>query len=206
MAETGCLKDGRFQNLQVEGNTILGGAATDIVTVTGIIKNGYSAIYTGTRTAAENLVLTGATDGTNSAISGNAGTFPAGSLVLLNNSANNAKTITVALPAGGTSTKGVWYHFLIAAAAAHNDADIIIDANGSNKISGPIMAGVTAVSENCVNKGVITFDASGNSNNGKATMLGAFIKIMGTGETSNNAWIVEILSPLTAHAAEITVA
>lgn len=181
----------------------IGAGAGSIVSVPGIVKSAYSAIYVGTRAAAAHLVLTGAIDSTNTAIAGNAGTFPAGSLVLLNNADNNANTITVSLPDAGASTKGIWYHFLIVAAAAHNDADIIIDANDTDdKMVGPIMAGVTAVSENC-NHGTITFDASGNGNNGKATMNGAFIKILGTGESGANAWVVEILSPLTADAAEI---
>ena len=181
----------------------IGAGATSIVSVPGIVKSAYSAIYVGTRAATAHLVLTGAIDSTNTAIAGNAGTFPAGSLVLLNNADNNANTITVSLPDAGASTKGIWYHFLIVAAAAHNDADIIIDGFGTDdKMVGPIMAGVTAVSKNC-NNGTITFDASGNGNNGKATMNGAFIKILGTGESGANAWVVEILSPLTADAAEI---
>ena len=196
--------------LSMEGTTTtgqvdvtLGAGAGSIVSVPGIVKSAYSAIYVGTRSDDADLVLTGATDGTNTAISSNAGTFPAGSLVLLNNNADNARTITVSLPDAGASTKGIWYHFLIVAAGQNNAADIIIDANDTDdKMVGPIMAGVTAVSENC-NNGTITFDASGNSNNGKITMNGAFIKILGTGESGANAWVVEILSPLTAHAGEI---
>ena len=168
MAETGCLKDGHFQNLQVEGNTTLDLSVIESTGTGGLVGIAPTAFATvGSGAAATKLIIGKNAAGANPYVQGTTQLFPLGTELIYGDRKFRYVQMDGTVSAGRLvqQAAAVGNHINMTIINEDTDSSTFSHAIGSTTIK--CTAGATAVTDNQYDEGYLLV----NDENGKGQLL-----------------------------------